>query len=189
MKKLFYLITICSIMVTVTTSCGGTKKMSKAMGEHEIEAPFSKWKSNDKYFRAVGSGYSTDMNASKKLALHNAKSEIAGSIQSLFEEVNTRYMNQYAKDALPDLSEKFESMSHDVISQVLTNIVINDTKYFKAKESKEIRCFVAIEMSKEDVGQGVMTGIGNATKDRIDFDAYKYKKIFDEELKKFKGGE
>jgi hypothetical protein len=148
----------------------------------EIDVPFSKFKTDKNYIRAVGSGVSPDLAIAKKIALQNAKSEIASSIQSVFNQVNTAYFEQYGAGATPDLSQKIEGMSQDVASQVLSNVRVADQKYQKIKKSDHVQCFLAVEMSKKDIGRIAMDGISKATKDKIDIDESKYRQIFDEAL-------
>jgi hypothetical protein len=150
----------------------------------DIDVPFSKFKTDKNYLRAVGSGVSQDMAVAKKIALQNAKSELATSIQSTFNQVNTSYFEQYGAGATPDLSQKIEGMSQDIASQVLSNVKVVDQKYQKIKKSDHVRCFVAIEMSKQEIGRAAMNGISQAAKDKIDIDEAQYRKIFDETLSK-----
>ncbi|MDR0505479.1 MAG: hypothetical protein LBH32_01500 [Dysgonamonadaceae bacterium] len=173
MKKQGFFFTLClSILMTVVAGCKSS----------EVDVPFSKVKTDKKFYRAVGAGVSPDLAIAKKIALQNAKSEIAGSIQSTFNQVNTAYFEQYGSGATPDLSQKIEGMSQDVASQVLTNVRTIDTKYLKIKKSDHVRCFVAIEMLKSDVGKAAMDGLSKAKKDNIDIDEAKYREIFDKAL-------
>lgn len=150
----------------------------------DIDVPFSKFKTDKNYLRAVGSGVSPDMAIAKKIALQNAKAELATSIQSVFNQVNTSYFEQYGVGATPDLSQKIEGMSQDIASQVLSNIKVADQKYEKIKKSDHVRCFVAIEMSKQEIGRVAMDGVSQAAKNKIDIDEAQYRKIFDEALGK-----
>ncbi|MDR2476037.1 MAG: hypothetical protein LBD45_09305, partial [Bacteroidales bacterium] len=126
-----------------------------------------------------------DFAIAKKIALQNAKSEISGSIQSFFNEVNTTYFQQYGVGATPELSQKIEGMSQDIVTQVLSNIRVIDSKTLKVDKKKDdVRCFVAVEMSKKDIGKQLADGISRATKDKIDFDADQYRKIFEEAIDK-----
>jgi hypothetical protein len=127
---------------------------------------------------------SPDLAIAKKIALQNAKSELATSIQSTFNQVNTSYFEQYGVGATPDLSQKIEGMSQDIASQVLTNVTLKDQKYQKIKKSDHVRCFVAVEMSKEEIGRVAMDGIAKAAKNKIDIDEAQYRKIFEETLSK-----
>ena len=184
MKTKYFFMLICLSLMAGMVGCKSSKSsITKALQEEEVTVPFSGFKTDKNYFRAVGSGISPDMDIAKKIALLNAKSELAGSIQSLFNEVTTSYFNQYGQNATPDLTQKFEGMTQNVVSQILSNLTVADQKYFKSKEN-DFRCFVAVEMSKEDVGKTLMNRVSQETKDRIDFDEQQYRKIFDEALSK-----
>jgi hypothetical protein len=171
-KELLFIVSL--LTMTLISGCKSS----------EVDVPFSKVKTDKKYFRAVGMGTSPDLAIAKKIALQNAKSEIAGSIQSAFNEVNTTYFEQYGQGATPDLSQKIEGMSQDISSQVLSNIRIIDQKYKKVKKTTHVQCFVAVEMAKADVGLALLDGISKAKKKEIDIDEAEYRKIFEAALDK-----
>jgi hypothetical protein len=148
----------------------------------EVEVPFSKFKTDKKYLRAVGVGVSQDFAIAKKIALQNGKAELAENIQSVINQVNTSYFEQYGVGATPDLSQKIEGMTQNIASQVLSNVKIVDQKLLNIKKTNSVRCFVAIEMAKEDIGLAVMSGISEVKKQQIDIDEEKYRKIFNEAL-------
>jgi hypothetical protein len=149
-----------------------------------VKVPFSKFKTDKNYLRAVGSGSSPDMAIAKKIALQNAKAELASSIQSVFNQVNTSYFEQYGLGSTPDLSQKIEGMSQDIASQVLSNVRVADQKYQKVKKSEHILCYIAVEMSKEEIGRAAMTGISKVAKNEINIDEEKYRKVFNDALGK-----
>jgi hypothetical protein len=169
-KELLFIVSL-----LITTLISGCKSS-------EVDVPFSKFRTDKKYLRAVGLGISPDLAIAKKIALHNAKAELAGSIQSTFNEVNTTYFEQYGKGSTPDLSQKIEGMSQDISAQVLSNIRVADQKFLKVKKTNNVQCFVAIEMSKADVGQAVLDAISKAKKKKIDIEEDEYRKIFEAAL-------
>ncbi len=187
MKTIFRFFALGLLVATIGTSCKSTKPIEKVNGEEEVATPFSNFTTDKHYIRAVASGYSPDMNVAKKMAINNAKSEMAGQIQSLFQEVTTQYMQQYGQNAKPDLQQKFESMSQTVTSQALTNVMVKDSKTFKDKTTNDYRCWAAIEMSKEDIGKDLMKRISQETKERIDLNQEKYQQVFEKALNDYNG--
>lgn len=170
------------LVVLGFTSCKTAKPVQKTLVEEEVKVPFDNFVTDKKYFRATASGYSPDMNVAQKLAITNAKSIIAGNIQSILNEVTVNYINQHAVNAEPDLNAKFEEMTMSVVSQVLTNLVVKESKYFKNKSNGDFRCYVAVEMSKEDAGKQITQRISDKMKEKIDFDRNEFQKIFDKAL-------
>jgi len=189
MKTNYLFIVVCMSLLVSVVGCKSKQSITKALKEEEVTIPFKDFKTDKNYFRAVTSGYSPDMNVAKKIAIQNAKSEIAGSIQSLFNQVTTDYIKQYGQNATPDLSQKFEEMGQSIVSQVLSNLTLVDQKYFRSTTNNDIRCFVAMEMSKEELGKTALSRISQETKNRIDFDEYQYRKIFDKALEEYRGEE
>ncbi len=191
MKTRMILLMLGAYSVMMFSSCDGSKKTvgSGNADDVEITIPFKDFKDDKHFFRTVGNGESYDMNIARKMAITNAQSQIAASIQTVFDEVNTNYFNQHAKNSEKDLSQKFEGMSRSVVSQVLTDLKIKDSKLFKNKKTNLYNCFVAIEMPKESARQQLIRGISDTSKDRIDFDRYQYEKIFRDALEQYRNPE
>ena len=77
-------------------SCGGTKSIQTATGAEEVSLPFSesKYKTDKENFRSRQSGTSPDLATSKKIALQNAKAELASNIKQVFKIATSQYTNQ-----------------------------------------------------------------------------------------------
>src|ERR1700710_1945270 len=77
-------------------SCKSKKSIAQTTGAVEITVPFSgnDYSSDKDNFRAKSSGNSPDLTTSKKIALQNAKSEMAGLIQTTIKKVTDQYTNQ-----------------------------------------------------------------------------------------------
>jgi hypothetical protein len=174
----------CLIISSVLSSCGGKKITSLSPDDVEINTPFSDVKSDKNYFRAVASGMSYDLNVAKKMAVNNAMSQIATGIQAVFNEVNTNYIQQYGQNSDMELGQKFEDMSRTVVSQVLSNLNEADSKTFRNSKTNAYTYWVVVEMSKSDAGKQLMKGVGEAAKNKIDFDLERYERIFNDELGK-----
>lgn len=181
-----YSIVIVSILIMTLFGCKGTKEISKVNQTTEIEIPLSgkDYVSNKDYYRARQVGESTDLSTAKKIAMQNAKSEMAGNIQAMVKRVTDQYTNQRAVNDKTDFENKFEELSREVVNQTLTDVKVIGEKLFKENEGK-YQYWIAIESSKENVLKGIQDKISNDEKLKLDFDKYQYEKIFNEEMKKF----
>lgn len=167
-------------------ACKSGQKITKATDSVEVEIPFSdsKYQTDKSNFRAVQSGISPDMSTAKKIALVNAKSELAGNIQTLVKTVTDNYTNQRTFSDKQEFENKFEELSRQITNQLLTNVIPIDEKMLKNSDGK-YTCWIAIEMGKDEVLKNLTDQISNENKLQIDFDKYQYEKIFNQEMEKF----
>lgn len=175
----------CVMVGIMLSACGGSKKAaSPEPDEVEIVTPFSNVKSDKQYIRAVASGKSLDLNVAKKMAMANAQSQIATSIQTKFDEVALGYIKQYGQNEDIDLGQNFQDMYRIVVKQVLSNINASDSKTFRNSKTNMYTYWVVVEMAKSDVGQQLIKGVSDSAKNKIDFNQAQYEKIFNEALDK-----
>jgi hypothetical protein len=167
-------------------SCGNSKKLSKTEGRKEIETPFSanKYKSDKNHFRAKNYGKSPDLGTAKKIAMQNAKSEIASNIQSTIKTVTDNYTNQRTIGSKQEFENKFEELSRNVVNQKLSNIHVIDEKTFELKDGK-YEYWVALEISKDALIEGINDQISKNKKLQLDYDKHKYEETFNKEMEKF----
>jgi len=184
--KTFTNLLVILFVVTSITGCKSKQKITKATISTEINIPFSnsKYQTDKNFFRAVQNGTSPDMATAKKIAIINAKSELAGNIQTLVKTVTDNYTNQRTFTNKQEFENKFEELSRQVTNQLLTNVVAIDEKMLKNKEGQYI-CWIAIEMNKDEVLKNLGDQISKENKLQIDFDKYQYEKIFNQEMEKF----
>ncbi|MCL5991755.1 MAG: hypothetical protein M1419_06595 [Bacteroidetes bacterium] len=166
-------------------SCSSTKTYTETTKATEFEQPFQDkiFQSDEKYFRSHQSGKSPDLAISKKIALQNAKSELAGKIQTLIKTVNNQYTNQRSIVNKQEYENKFEELSREVIEQELVDIKTIGEKTYKEKDGS-FTYWIAIEVPKDTILNGINNKISNNQRLRIDYDMNQFEKIFNDELKK-----
>ncbi len=171
-------------LVFMFSSCGN-KPVSANEGDKEISTPFStkEYRSDANFFRAVGIGTSPDMTAAKKIAILNARTEIAGIVSSTIKSVTEQYMNQYTINDKQEFQSKFEENARNVVNQQLQGVVTKDEKLFKSKEGK-YTYYIAVEMPKDQVIDGIANGISKDAKMALEFDKFMFQKTFDAEMAK-----
>ena len=173
------------VMVLSTTSCKTPQNIEKTTGAVEISVPFSdsKYKTDKDYFRAKNIGKSIDLATSKKIAMQNAKSELAGNIQSIMKAVTDQYTNSSKVDDKENFENKFEELSRDVVNQTLSDVRIMDEKIFKETDGK-YSYWVAIETSKQSILEGVTAKVSKNEKLQLDYDKKKFEEVFNSEMEK-----
>ena len=183
-KSVLITVAITGIMMTVT-SCKTPQKLEKTTGAVEISVPFSesKYKTDKEFFRAKQSGKSQDLATSKKIALQNAKSELAGNIKAIVKRVTDQYTNQRTVGDKQDFENKFEELAREVVDQTLTDVRIIDEKIFKETDGR-YSSWVAIETSKESILEGVAAKISKNEKLQLDYDKKKFEDVFNSEMDK-----
>jgi hypothetical protein len=173
--KTIKILVIMLLMVNII-SCKSKKDITKVTKSQEIELPFSgnKYASNNKNFRSIKNGVSTDLNVAEEIAKANARTDITYQVNTVVENVTDVYINQKNKNT----NTKFERMSRQTSKEILTNIKINDSKAFL--DRGEYTFWLVMEVSKEDVIDKVYNH-----NMQLDFDKAQYEKIFNEEMEKF----
>jgi hypothetical protein len=174
-------------VVGLTPACKSKKgtPIEKQTGAVEISVPFSskEYQSDKENFRAKSSGNSMDLTTSKKIALQNAKSEMAGLIQSTVKKVTEQYTNQRQIGNTQDFSNKFEEIVRDVTNQELTDVRIIGEKILK-ETNNTYTYWVAIEANKQTIMNGIDKGISKNAKLQQDYDKKKFEEIFNSEMDK-----
>jgi len=173
-----------------TFSCGTSKKVTTASsGMEEITVPLSgkEYQTDKESFRAKSSGKSPDMATAKKIALNNAKTEIAGLISTKIKSVTDNYTNQRSVTDAQDFENKFENLAREVVSQQLNDVAIIGEKVFKDK-SGAVEYWVAIEVSKEAIMNGITNKVSQNQKLQIDYDKKKFEEVMNAEMEKLESG-
>ncbi len=168
-----------------TQSCKSKKTVAQTTGAVEITVPFNtnEFSSDKDNFRARASGNSPDLTTAKKIALQNAKSEMAGLIQTTIKKVTDQYTNQRTVGSTQEFSNKFEELAREVTNQQLTDVRIIGEKIFQEKNTT-YTYWIAIEANKQTVYDGVTKSVSKDKKLEQDYDKKKFEDIFNQEIEK-----
>lgn len=183
--KTTHIILIGLTAIVALAGCNRAKKLQKVTGSQEVIVPFSesKYKSDKDFFRAKQSGTSPDLATSKKIALQNAKAELAGNIKALVKRVTDQYTNQRTIGNKQEFENKFEELSREVVDQTLTDVKLMDEKIFKEKDGG-YSYWAAVEVSKQSILDGVSSKISKNEKLQLDYDKKKFEDVFNTEMEK-----
>jgi hypothetical protein len=187
------LIAMVLISALVMSSCGGSKKMDKDTAErtggfHELKLPcVDKGTSDKKYFRAASVGKSKDLATSREKALLMTKQRLASLIQSTLKSVTERYVNEMDAADGNEFSQTFENLTRDVVKQKLVDITIICEKTGQ-KNDGSYETYMAIEVSKDDIYNGIDKGISRDKKLETLYDRERFRKTYEEEMSKMGEG-
>jgi hypothetical protein len=180
------LLLIPAVALVALTACKSKKTpIQKETGAVEITVPFStkEYRSDENNFRAKQVGKSPDLATAKKIAFQNAKSEMAGNIQSMIKRVTDQYTNQRSVGNAQEYENKFEELAREVVNMQLSNVKEIGEKIFKEPDGA-YSYWIAIEANKKEVFEKMDQKISNDSKLKLDYDKQKFQQIFDAEMKK-----
>jgi flagellar motor switch protein FliM len=117
------------VLALSLSSCKSKKNVTpieKSTGAVEITVPFSskEFYSDKDNFRAKSSGNSVDLQTSKKIAMQNAKSEMAGLIQTTIKKVTDQYTQQRQIGNQQEFNNKFEELAREVTRSCLKSQMV-----------------------------------------------------------------
>ncbi len=183
MKNIFFYLA-CIVLAFSFNACK-TKKLTSVTGATEVVMPFSedKYKTDKDFFRAIQSGKSPDLAASKKIALQNVRAELAGNIKALVKRVTDQYTNQRTIGNKQDFENKFEELSREVVDETIIHVKVMGEKLFKETDGS-FSYWVVIEVSKQSILDGVNNKISKNEKLQLDYDKKKFEDIFNSEMEK-----
>lgn len=190
MKRITYILSAIILIAFISISCKSKKEVvenkEKPKGEELIVsycAGEKQFMSTAEFFRASAVGESLDQMVSKKKAMSNVKAELAGLIQTTMKGVIDNYVKSSEANNVEGLEERYEGNTREVINQNITNVRVICEKQTKTTEGN-YKTYICVEINAD----GIVKGIGNklsADKElKIDYDYEKFKKTFDEEMKK-----
>jgi hypothetical protein len=186
MKKMMNVsFTVALAAALVLGGCKGSKKNPTPDGEKEVIVPCSgpDYFTNNKVFRANSIGASMDQVTSQKIALTNARNQLAQSIQTTVKTVTDNYTNSTSVDKKEALEQKFESLNREVVDQTLQGIRTICEKLVQTKDGS-YKTYIAIELSADDLVNQYNSRLSADDKLKVDYDYTKFKDTFDKEMDK-----
>jgi len=111
------------------------------------------------------------------------KERLASLIQSTLKSVTERYVNEMDAADGNEFSQTFENITRDVVKQKLVDITIICEKTGQ-KDDGSYETYMAIEVSKEDIYNGVDKGISRDKKMETLYDRERFRKTYEEEMNK-----
>ncbi len=181
MKKYFYFAV--AIIATLSTGCFATNATTPAAkGAKEISVPMSgpEYRGNNEYWRAVNSGRSDEMAMAKKVAMSNARQELAASVEA---EVKS-FMENYAQNVGGKAKSIYEELTGVTVKQQLRNIEVLDEKYYQ-NEDGSYDCYVCLQISKVQVEKELENQIAQEEELKLQFDRERFRKAYEAEFQNY----
>ena len=116
----------------------------------KVKEPFSgsAYESNNRFFRASGKGESSSDNIARGKADMEAKTFLAGQVNTTMKQVADNYMGQTENERGADVAEKFQSLARQVMDTDLADVrKVGEKKFYNEKE-KKYTVFIAYEIKK-----------------------------------------
>ena len=156
-----------------------------------MKNPCTKATSDKNFIRANMNASSSDLAMSSEMSLFNSKDRLAQLISSDMKRVSEAYKKQRNIAGTSEFDQKFESTVRDVVSETLREISIvceETTKTTKQRENgtnyDSYTTWTSIECSRETIYNGINSSLSNDEKLRQDYDAAKFREVFNEEINK-----
>ena len=125
------------------------------------------------------------MNAAFTIAELNARNQLAASVATTIKSVTDKYFNQYNINNETAFQQKVEQQVRQVVNQELKSAYVKDSKLYQL-ENGQYEYWVNIEMSRtalqEPVAEAIEAAISKDEKLSLEFDQFRFKKVFDEEM-------
>ena len=116
----------------------------------KVKEPFSgsAYESNNRFFRATGKGESSSENIARGKGDMEAKTYLAGQVNTTMKQVADNYQGQTENERGADVAEKFQSLARQVMSTELADLrKVGEKKYYNQKENR-YTVFIAYEIKK-----------------------------------------
>lgn len=168
-----------TVVAVLATACA-----SGTLGK-KVKEPFTgnAYESNNRFFRATGKGESSQDNIARGKADIDAKTQLAGQVQTTMKQVADQYLGQAENENAADVADKFQSLSRQVVNTEIADLrKMGEKKYFNEKENK-YTVFIAYEIKKNAMLR-FMKKMAKTDKTINERQMAIIDKILDEELKK-----
>jgi hypothetical protein len=174
------------------TACKSKKKAAEAAaatppsGETEIKVLCSgpEFFTDDKVFRANALGESMDQATAKKKAMANARADMASAINTQIKGVIDNYVNSREMNNREEVGERFEGLTREVVDQKLNGTKTICEKMMRVDGTGNYKCYVAIELSAQDLLAAYNERLSSDERLRVDYDYEKFKETFEAEMNK-----
>ena len=184
--------TVMLALLFAISSCGSSKKIPetttpKAVYEDEVEikqfCSGPEYLSTDGIIRAGFFGESNDMAMSKKVAKSNTLEELASKVEVSVKAVIDDYNSRRKKDLNESVEMRYEEMVRQTINQKITGYKTICEKITKTKDGR-YRTYLVYELPVDNVLNPIYNQISKDDELKVDYDYQKFKKTFEEEMKK-----
>jgi hypothetical protein len=129
----------------VASACSSSGVLGK-----KVKEPFqgNAYESNNRFWRGTGKGISAKENIARGKADIEAKSQLAGQVNTTMKQVADQYLGQTENIDAADVAEKFQSLVRQVMNTDIADLrKMGEQKYYNDKTG-DYTVFIAYEIKK-----------------------------------------
>lgn len=180
MKKTIFTTALVVALCMLSVGCSKSTK-PYASGREEITVPLSgpEYSSNALFYRGTQSGISQTTSTAQKIAMQNARQQLASQIQSDVTGVIENYTRSRNVNNKEDVINQYKEVAFTVIDQQLTDVGIVGEKVFELKKGG-FEYFVCLEMSKEKLKNRIVYSLEKNENLKVDLEIDKFKEIYNQ---------
>ncbi len=151
----------------------------------KVNEPFqgNAYESNNRFFRGTGKGTSSQDNIARGKADLEAKSQLAGQVNTTMKQVADQYLGQAENEKGADVADKFQSLVRQIMNTSIADLRKMGEKKFYNEKTNEYTVFIAYEIKKNAMFR-FMKKQAKTDKTIDERQREVIDKILDEELKK-----
>ncbi|MCG8473997.1 MAG: hypothetical protein MI784_00720 [Cytophagales bacterium] len=167
-------------------SCKSSKKVAANQpDEVEITVHCSgvEYTSTDKFIRANSMAESADMTLSKKKARNNTLQELSSKIETTVKAVIDNYEKSVETASGEEIQKRYEALTREVVNQKISGYKTICEKVTRTRKGS-FRTYLAFEISLDALVEPLVNKLNADEKLRVDYEYEKFKKTFEDELKK-----
>ncbi|MFP4288426.1 MAG: hypothetical protein ACLFQS_04145 [Bacteroidales bacterium] len=168
------------------TQCKSKQEVAATPGgETRVEVLCSgpEFFTDGEYFRANSVAESPNQANSKRMALSNARAELAGQLEVTVKSVIDNYVQDIAVGDQQEYQQRYEGLSREVINQTLNGTRVICEELTRTEQGR-YKTYLAIELMGSEVLNAMNQRISKDDRLRLDYDYEKFKKNFNEEMEK-----
>jgi len=174
------------LLVLGAASCRSKKEekpVDAPKGEVKVEVLCSgpKYFTDKDFFRANSVGESPDQANSKRMALSNARLELAGQIEVTLKAVIDNYFNDVNSGGKQEYIAKYEGLSREVINQSISGTKTICEELTKTAAGK-YKTYIAIELNNAALLNTLNNRISADDRLKVDYNYEKFKETFYKEM-------
>lgn len=164
-----------------------SKQVAMPEGETRVTVLCSgpEYFTSSEYFRANSTGESTNLANSKRMALSNARAELAGHISVIVRGVVDNYFQQAGVEDRTEYAERYEGLFREVVNEQLNGTRVICEEVTRTAGGR-YRTYLAIELSGNEILSAANQRINRDERLRLEYDYERFKETFNEEIEKLR---
>ena len=187
-KTNYYLLSAMMIIAVTFSQCRSKRDAAQTpAGETRVEVLCSgpEFFSDADFFRANSVAESQNQANSKRMALSNARAELAAQIEVTVKSVIDNYVQDVTVGNRSEFTQRYEGLSREVVNQRLsgTRVICEE---LTRTENGMYKTYIAIELSGDEYFNAMNQRISDDERLRVDYNYEKFKDTFNQEMEQMR---